>query len=166
MFKYFYSFISLGLVAWCHSFWFICIFSSIETYCTVFITYKSHSLRPTPISSLLLLLLRKGISIGMTNRESSPDLSYSKPTQCYLSYASPRNFNWCSKFTIIHNKFFAWKTASLDYELLNEKYFCYNCMKCLKQITAYRYVQSNGNCGGSKFVSINPLWCTLFSTNF
>jgi hypothetical protein len=58
------------------------------------ITYKSQSLRPTPISSLLLL--RKGISPEVPSRESYPGLPYSKPTQYYFSYSTPYICNCCS----------------------------------------------------------------------
>ncbi len=52
-----------------------------------FITYKLQLLRPTPLSSLLLL--RRGISLVVPSRESNPGLPYSKPTHYFLSYAAP-----------------------------------------------------------------------------
>ncbi len=48
-----------------------------------FIAYKSQPLRPTPLSSLLPL--RRGISTGVTSRESNQGLQYSKPTHYSLS---------------------------------------------------------------------------------
>ena len=49
--------------------------------------YKSQSLRPTAISSVLLL--RRGISIGVPSRESNPGMPYSKQTYILLSFAAP-----------------------------------------------------------------------------
>jgi hypothetical protein len=63
----------------------LAIYVFYELRHTVYIRYKSETF--TAFCSLLLL--RKGISIGVPSRESNLGLPYSKPTHYYLSNAAP-----------------------------------------------------------------------------